>query len=109
MIPLRIAFDMDGTLADLHSAYAEVEERLFGAAEAEHERPAPEVREVEQHAERSARAAEARPPGRRQTAFSGVAAPARHRDRVWQAIEATPDFWTTLRPMEPAPSSGCIS
>ena len=31
MTPLRIAFDMDGTLADLSSAYAEVEDRLFGA------------------------------------------------------------------------------
>ena len=31
MIPLRIAFDMDGTLADLSSAYAAVEESLFAA------------------------------------------------------------------------------
>ena len=24
----------------------------------------------------------------------------RHRDRVWRAIEATPNFWTTLRPID---------
>src|SRR4029077_20356744 len=24
----------------------------------------------------------------------------RHRDRVWRAIEATPNFWTTLKPLE---------
>ena len=24
----------------------------------------------------------------------------RHRDRVWRTIEATPDFWTTLKPLE---------
>src|SRR5438874_7777815 len=47
-VPLRIAFDMDGTLADLSSAYAEVEERLFGAADEEAKHPAPEVREQEQ-------------------------------------------------------------
>jgi FMN phosphatase YigB (HAD superfamily) len=49
MIPLRIGFDMDGTLADLSAAYEEVEERLFGAELAEHDRPAPEAREAEQH------------------------------------------------------------
>ena len=32
---------MDGTLADLSSAYAEVEERLFGAADEEAKHPAP--------------------------------------------------------------------
>ena len=24
-----------------------------------------------------------------------------HRERVWRAIEATPNFWTTLKPLEP--------
>jgi 5'(3')-deoxyribonucleotidase len=80
MTPLRIAFDMDGTLADLRSAYAEVEDRLFGPAHAEHEQPEPEVREVEQRS------------FRRDTAY--------HRDRVWRAIEATPNFWTTLKVLE---------
>ena len=49
MIPLRIGFDMDGTLADLSTAYAQIEERLFGPELAEHDRPAPEAREDEQH------------------------------------------------------------
>ncbi len=57
MIPLRIAFDMDGTLADLSSAYTEIEDRLFGPELAEHERPAPELREAEQHVEEDASAA----------------------------------------------------
>lgn len=77
-VPLRMAFDMDGTLADLSSAFAEVEERLFGAAGAEHEQPVQEVREAEEHEE--------------STTYS--------RDRVWRAIEATPNFWTTLKPLE---------
>jgi len=44
MIPLRIGFDMDGTLADLSTAYAQIEESLFGSDLAEHDRPAPEAR-----------------------------------------------------------------
>jgi phosphoglycolate phosphatase-like HAD superfamily hydrolase len=36
MIPLRIAFDMDGTLADLSSAYAEIEDRVLGPKPAAH-------------------------------------------------------------------------
>lgn len=100
MTPLRIAFDMDGTLADLSSAYAEIEERVLGAGEAEHERPAPEAREEEQHTDDGAPAAATtgrnRPVTERRTPRSGM----RHRDRVWRAIEATPNFWTTLKPLE---------
>ena len=86
-LPLRIAFDMDGTLADLSSAYAEVEERLFGAADEEAKNPAPEVREQEQQTAAAAQA-DAAP---RMT---------RSREHVWKTIEATPDFWTTLKPLE---------
>src|SRR5688500_688223 len=95
--PLRIAFDMDGTLADLSTAYAEIEDRLFGPERAEHERPAPEAREVEQHGDGdppgaatirdNPRVGERRARGR-----------AHHRDRIWRTIESTPNFWTTLKP-----------
>ncbi len=79
--PLRIGFDMDGTLADLSAAYAEVEERLFGAADEDALHPAPEAREAEQHSA-----------ARRRTGQS--------RDQVWRAIEDTVDFWTQLKPLE---------
>jgi len=97
MTPLRIAFDMDGTLADLSSAYAEVEERLFSAGEAaaEHDRPAPEAREQEQQEEEAQNQLEAREEQRRAARRSAT-----HRDRVWRAIEATPDFWTVLKPID---------
>lgn len=54
MNSLRIAFDMDGTVADLSSAFHEIEDRLFGPYEAEHTQPQPEAREEEQEAERRA-------------------------------------------------------
>ena len=87
MTALRIAFDMDGTLADLSRAYSEVEERLLGASNAEHAQPEPEEREVEQKAEPERRSRRAR-----NTAY--------HREHVWQTIETTPNFWTTLKPLE---------
>src|SRR5688572_29500538 len=98
MIPLRIAFDMDGTLADLSAAYMEVEDRLFGPEAAEHERPAPEAREAEQHLteESDPQRTRARP-----RLAERRSRPQGHRDLVWRTIEATPNFWTTLRPMEP--------
>lgn len=94
---------MDGTLADLSSAYAEVEERLFGEADEEAKHPAPEAREQEQHGGTAvaapvvaAGALERHGDRRRKTSRHT----SRHRERVWQAIEATPNFWTTLKPLE---------
>jgi FMN phosphatase YigB (HAD superfamily) len=97
MIPLRIAFDMDGTLADLATGYAEVEDRLFGAGAAEHEQPAPEEREAEQHDQEDA-ASQSEPSGQKRERRNRLST--RQRDKVWQTIEATPNFWTTLRPLE---------
>lgn len=82
--PLRIAFDMDGTLADLSAAYAAVEERLFGQADEDARHPSPESREAEQH----------------QSAASRPKSSSRSRDQVWREIEATEDFWMTLKPLE---------
>jgi deoxypyrimidine-specific 5' nucleotidase type C protein (NT5C) len=100
VIPLRIAFDMDGTFADLSSAYAEVEERLFGAADVDHEQPAPEAREAEQHSEAEAPAGgeQGERPQSNRRLLARTAA--RHRERVWRTIEASPNFWTTLKPLE---------
>jgi len=108
MIPLRIAFDMDGTLADLSAAYSAIEDRIFGAEVVEHERPAPEAREEEQHVEEQGeQEAPEEPPvseleARRKRAARRAAARGGRRDRVWRAIEATPDFWMTLKPIDPA-------
>jgi 5'(3')-deoxyribonucleotidase len=100
MGPLRIAFDMDGTLADLSSAYAEVEERLFGEADEEAKHPAPEAREQEQHGDGSPTAAENELERQEGVRRRVARMTSRHRDQVWTAIEATPDFWTRLKPLE---------
>lgn len=112
MNSLRIAFDMDGTLADLSTAFHEIEDRLFGPYEAEHSQPQPEAREEEQEAEQKA-AQESGGTATISTPRGGIDAAAaarerlanaramrRHDDIIWHAIESTPDFWTTLKPIE---------
>src|SRR3954454_22282335 len=87
---VRIGFDMDGVLADFAAAYRAVETRLFGAASI----LAVEAPEIEAAHE------EAQTP----RAANGNGTPLeaqRRRDAVWSAIHHTPDFWTTLQPLDP--------
>jgi hypothetical protein len=90
--PLRIGFDMDGVLADFAAAFHIVEARLFGPAISSRAGD-PENEAVETpDAEVAAAAARVRTEARENR---------RRRDAVWQAIRDTPDFWMTLRPIEP--------
>jgi hypothetical protein len=100
MIPLRIGFDMDGTLADLSSAYSALEDRLFGADLGEHERPAPEAREEEQHVEEEEGATAVAAGAKRKAERRSSRSRSQHRDQVWRVIEATPNFWTMLKPID---------
>jgi hypothetical protein len=94
--PLRIGFDMDGVLADFSTAFREAEARLFGpGARIRVERP------EEQEAWQSGRWGDA---GRSAGASGSVAGADDYRrqcDAVWKAIQSTPGFWTTLKPLDP--------
>jgi beta-phosphoglucomutase-like phosphatase (HAD superfamily) len=83
---VRIGFDMDGVLADFAGAFRHVETRLFGGAPT----VAAEAPEVEAQLEEAQEAASQSPREMR-----------RRRDAVWNAIHRTPDFWTTLKPLDP--------
>jgi hypothetical protein len=98
-MPLRIAFDLDGTLADFESAFRRVAQKLSGSNEAQasshdeaeashHGASEPETREVEERT----LAGRGRPALRERR---------KRLDDIWDAIEATPDFWTSLKPIEP--------
>jgi hypothetical protein len=87
---VRIAFDMDGVLADFVAAIRGVESRLFGtpstvAAETPEDEAEHEEAQAAHAANAGARSREAR---------------SRH-DAVWNAIHNTLDFWTTLAPLDP--------
>ena len=87
-MPLRIGFDLDGVLADFASAYHAVETRLFGTAPAS----APDEPGDEEERQSSPRAGVSTLSGGR----------SRIREAIWREIAATDDFWTTLRPTDPA-------
>jgi hypothetical protein len=92
-MPLRIGFDMDGVLADFATAFHDVEVRLFGPA-AGQDVETPEQEEVRQASDAS----------RRRSKPANDDSPRelrRRRDAVWRVIESTPDFWTTLQPVDP--------
>jgi hypothetical protein len=84
---LRIGIDMDGTLADLSSAYREVERKLFapGARASDDE----EIDESEEKEALNGR-----------TALKAARREARNRALVWKTIRRTEDFWLGLRPTE---------
>jgi hypothetical protein len=79
-------------LADFARAYLEIEERVFGPAAAPTRPGDPEDQE----------AAETTDDGGAAAADPVAAGHAlrRRRDTVWQTIEATPNFWTTLQPLD---------
>jgi phosphoglycolate phosphatase-like HAD superfamily hydrolase len=85
---LRIGFDMDGVLADFASAFREIERDLFGSDEVE----APPPEEEEERASAGS------------TTKSSAVAVDRTREQrrraVWQRIEETENFWTTLKPTD---------
>jgi hypothetical protein len=102
---LRIGFDMDGVLADFARAYREIEERVFGPI-ASATRPG----DPEDQGESDARPPGVSPPDSQpgpepptaQEVGEAHHAMRRKRDAIWQTIQSTPNFWTTLQPLDPA-------
>ena len=96
-MPLRIGFDLDGTLADFAGAFHDVEVRLFGpsshvdAGQPEKEKEeGPDVPEEER-----------RTGADRRERQRDVKEGRRRRDAIWNAIRSTPNFWTLLKPTDP--------
>jgi hypothetical protein len=111
-MPLRIGFDMDGTIADFESAFRAVELRLFGPGETMRAGDPEREETAEGRAGLHARPGE---PARKGPAYSGhddsgddakarmagARQARRRRDAVWAAIQGTPNFWETLAPLDP--------
>ena len=87
-MPLRVAFDLDGVLADFGGAFDRIADRLFPPGRAEGADTAGEEADDEGEP--------AEPPAAR------VRLTRRRQNRVWKEIRATRDFWRSLDPLDPA-------
>ncbi len=98
---MRIAFDMDGVLADFDRAFRDVEVRLFGD-EVPPPPEQPEARAAEEaKADRPKQRVSDRDESQEPDEDGAPRMPTRRKlDRVWATIEATPEFWTTLEPID---------
>ena len=89
MLSLRIAFDLDGVLADLGTAYDAVAAKVAATrvASSSRDQTDPEDQDDRSQTDTDDTAAGSRP----------------HADdaEIWSAIRAIPDFWTTLSTLEP--------
>jgi hypothetical protein len=92
---LRIGFDMDGVLADFAAAFREHESKLFGPAGGSGSSSKPRERR------RNAGGATQEPEQEEKRQSHAHGDTRRREDAVWKVIEGTPDFWTTLRPLDP--------
>lgn len=115
-MPLRIGFDMDGTIADFGLAFHEVEERLFGpgatvsAGQPEKEEEAQEESEAEATLKGHAKPGDGdadqeaglKPRPTAEEAEPSPRQARRRRDGIWRAIQSTPNFWETLKPIDEA-------
>jgi hypothetical protein len=97
-MPLRIGFDMDGVLADFASAFREYGTRLFGPAVPVNKHIGHRRLPGDQPETEEARQASAEDEARANIAHARELR--RREDKIWQAIEATPNFWATLKPIE---------
>ena len=86
---LRIGIDMDGVLADFASAYRAVAVELFGPSEPTRPGSPEEQRDDTDD-----------PPIEELPRDVSRLQQRRRRDAVWAAIRNTPDFWTTLKPVD---------
>jgi len=90
-MPFRIGFDVDGVLADFAAAFREVEERIFG------ERPKLDAGAPERESEDRPAGTDTAASKRRDSAASYESH--RRRRAVWDEIQRTTDFWTSLKPL----------
>jgi hypothetical protein len=120
-MPLRIGFDMDGVLADFGEAFHAIDVRLVGAPPSPNAGEPAREEEIREARARYAENADFRDPAvdpdagpedpssekapglfdELRTAHASAGQSRRRRDRVWRTIQATPNFWTSLKPIDP--------
>ncbi len=97
-MPLRVAFDLDGTLADMHVVLRKEAERLFGEADVvtTEDRPGTEASARDQ-----ATAVNAPDKPEAERALADTYLTARQQMRLWEHVKTIDNFWGGLPEMEP--------
>ena len=90
---LRIACDLDGTIADMDGALQREAERLFG--------PGVELRGGSAVIERAPAPEDGQPDGDEVAATRGRGLTDRQMRQLWNHVNGLQDFWTTLEEIEP--------
>ena len=90
-MPLRVAFDLDGTIADMFVALRKEAEQLFGAEELAGRRHRP--------AANGATPTEEEPESKKVMAEMHLTA--RQQMQLWDHVKTIENFWNSLPEMEP--------
>lgn len=96
-MPLRVGFDLDGTLADMHAALRREAEKLFGrdALKRAVRKPEPKRPDPAQPKSGQAQDPEDNP------AMTELHLTARQQMELWDHVKQIENFWTTLPELEP--------
>ena len=86
-MPLRVAFDLDGTIADMHTVLRAQAERLFGTDESSRGSAPPEPTTPEEDPD--------------STVMADMLLSARQQMQLWEHVKTLENFWSGLPEMEP--------
>lgn len=103
-MPLRVAFDLDGTVADMYSTLHEEALKLFGEetlAKAAYKKPVPAA--VSGEAKTPVQGSDSPPPRPEDTAsaMEELHLTARQQMQLWDHVKKIENFWTMLPELEP--------
>ena len=87
-MPLRVAFDLDGTIADMHAALRDVAEDLFGRPKQAPTKSSQQEPAVSEESEST-------------SALSELHITARQPMQLWDHVKTDENFWSRLPEMEP--------
>lgn len=100
-MPLRVAFDLDGTVADMHAALWEEAIKLFGEQATQHAAPGSQPQEAGAEQSGSASPSDEEDEQAARSAMMKLHLTARQQSELWDHVKSIENFWTTLPEIEP--------
>src|SRR5262245_13209786 len=101
-MPLRVGFDLDGTVADMYSALHREAVKLFG--EEVLRKATPKAKKPQEiRSEQSGKSPQSEPKDEETTniAMAELHLTAKQQMQLWEHVKKIENFWTTLSELEP--------